>query len=804
MSPISTVILWKFVVLLKAAQFSTEQFANTGQLTLEPGETLLINTSEPSASVIDNKGNRTDLLLLAESNHSFINQLGDSREWKYGVARLVFVKDIILNSNSTVNISGENALSVESLEGNIVLKTMIDLSCAATELDGKCVGGYMPIGKPKDWLAPVIPGNGPGGTSENYLMYWYSQCIGGSGHGGKGGYPAFQDVQVKGYSGLEYGKKDTHVLLGGSSESKIKANAQQTQGNFEIYSGSSGGLIRLEANEVQVKNGGSLEVNGAHAGQTGHTQANWTSGSAGGAGGIVHILASGVFLSSGSISLKPGNSTGCTNVDRASPGFLSIRDHSGHHSMSWNNDTVFPINPEGFSWPSASSKTVSLPPESSTFIVALIQPSLTPTKTGSSTFPIASFSTTEELIIAASYSSDFPRQTMLESHSAVYTSSVADLTSNQLRQFATDVSHYSTATKLPTELTVVTSASPVDTASEWEELLKNVTFLKITMGTSHNNFWIEDIQKLAQRFQTLVEKETLMEESVERFLQILNEFSIIVNIIPGEHQETMKSVAASLMTTAEFSFEMKNEDEWKTTDKLPTVLRIVENITLALGKTTTENQQFKFEHYSQRTVVQVVTFKNNGDRKTTTHFMLPDITRTNLTVWEDIQDAVLIPLDGQQTFKDEFTVSIIIHRNISNILPTGFTERTEEQDNDFKVASHIISCSILYNSRLVTNMTSPVELHFHHPDKRSFRSLCVFWDPRVSAWSTDGVRTLQVNKTHTSCHSTHLTSFAILTQFKEVKIPEDNELALSIITYIGCGLSIACLFVTLLVYLAFE
>ena len=36
-------------------------------------------------------------------------------------------------------------------------------------------------------------------------------------------------------------------------------------------------------------------------------------------------------------------------------------------------------------------------------------------------------------------------------------------------------------------------------------------------------------------------------------------------------------------------------------DQLPTVLRIVENITLALGKTTTQNQQFKFEHYSGRT-----------------------------------------------------------------------------------------------------------------------------------------------------------------------------------------------------------
>lgn len=107
-----------------------------------------------------------------------------------------------------------------------------------------------------------------------------------------------------------------------------------------------------------------------------------------------------------------------------------VADHSGHYSMLWNNDTVFPIIPEGFSWPSASSKTVLLlSKKSSTFIVALTQPSLTPTKTGSSTFP-----TTKERIIAAT---------------AVYTSSVADLTSNQVRQFATDINHYPTATKFP-------------------------------------------------------------------------------------------------------------------------------------------------------------------------------------------------------------------------------------------------------------------------------------------------------------------------------------------------------------------
>jgi len=92
--------------------------------------------------------------------------------------------------------------------------------------------------------------------------------------------------------------------------------------------------LEIDQSKVQVKNGGSLEVNGTHAGKTGHTQAGWTEGSAGGAGGIVHILANGVFLSSGSVSLKPGNSTGCTNQDRASPGFLLIRGLLENHNVN--------------------------------------------------------------------------------------------------------------------------------------------------------------------------------------------------------------------------------------------------------------------------------------------------------------------------------------------------------------------------------------------------------------------------------------------------------------------------------------
>lgn len=62
-----------------------------------------------------------------------------------------------------------------------------------------------------------MKGNGPGSTSEEYLTNQSPRCIGGSGHGGRGGNPAQDDFQVNLYSGLEYGRSDYEVLFGGSS-----------------------------------------------------------------------------------------------------------------------------------------------------------------------------------------------------------------------------------------------------------------------------------------------------------------------------------------------------------------------------------------------------------------------------------------------------------------------------------------------------------------------------------------------------------------------------------------------------------
>ena len=128
-----------------------------GQLTLDDGETLLINTTEPSALIVDSKGNRRLLAMFTENN-SFTSRHGNLRQWQYGVARLVVEKDVTFTSNSNVSIYGENALSIASAAGNIIIKTNIVLSCDVTVLGGNCVGGYMPGDKPNNWFSTVIPG----------------------------------------------------------------------------------------------------------------------------------------------------------------------------------------------------------------------------------------------------------------------------------------------------------------------------------------------------------------------------------------------------------------------------------------------------------------------------------------------------------------------------------------------------------------------------------------------------------------------------------------------------------------------
>uniref|UniRef100_A0A7N5JEX1 Adhesion G protein-coupled receptor G2 n=1 Tax=Ailuropoda melanoleuca TaxID=9646 RepID=A0A7N5JEX1_AILME len=85
---------------------------------------------------------------------------------------------------------------------------------------------------------------------------------------------------------------------------------------------------------------------------------------------------------------------------------------------------------------------------------------------------------------------------------------------------------------------------------------------------------------------------------------------------------------------------------------------------------------------------------------------------------------------------------------------------------------------------------------------------CVFWDLGRNGgrggWSSDGCSVQDRKPNETICACSHLTSFGVLLDLSRTSLPPSQMMALTFITYIGCGLSSIFLSVTLVTYLAFE
>ena len=199
---------------------------------------------------------------------------------------------------------------------------------------------------------------------------------------------------------------------------------------------------------------------------------------------------------------------------------------------------MFPIDPAGFSWSQASSGSILPSLTSSEKPNSIIISSVSHSATEStlaihhSSSLSTGFSTKQtEPLRSSSHSPDLTPYTTLESQGVFYqTSTVYD------SYFASTGS----ATSQSIAATDKSSAAIFPATSEWEELLKNVTSLKIAMGNSEANVLIKDIEHLAQRFRRLVEKEHLTEKSATTFIAILQKLGDLLNFIPEKHHEIVK------------------------------------------------------------------------------------------------------------------------------------------------------------------------------------------------------------------------------------------------------------------------
>ena len=73
-----------------------------------------------------------------------------------------------------------------------------------------------------------------------------------------------------------------------------------------------------------------------------------------------------------------------------------------------------------------------------------------------------------------------------------------------------------------------------------------------------------------------------------------------------------------------------------------------------------------------------------------------------------------------------------------------------------------------------------------------------------SAWSEEGCEIRKTNETHTVCECNHLTNFAVLMDVHAVRLDIAHQVALQIITYIGCIISVVCLVLAILTFQLFR
>nr|XP_039272507.1 adhesion G protein-coupled receptor L4-like isoform X2 [Styela clava] len=84
--------------------------------------------------------------------------------------------------------------------------------------------------------------------------------------------------------------------------------------------------------------------------------------------------------------------------------------------------------------------------------------------------------------------------------------------------------------------------------------------------------------------------------------------------------------------------------------------------------------------------------------------------------------------------------------------------------------------------------------------ENEFNLFCAYINKTTAKWTNHDCKIIETNNTHTTFVSPHLTNFAILMQVVDFEIPENHLKNLSLITYIGCSISIFCLVLSLCVF----
>ncbi|XP_031755214.1 adhesion G protein-coupled receptor E2 [Xenopus tropicalis] len=141
----------------------------------------------------------------------------------------------------------------------------------------------------------------------------------------------------------------------------------------------------------------------------------------------------------------------------------------------------------------------------------------------------------------------------------------------------------------------------------------------------------------------------------------------------------------------------------------------------------------------------------------------------------------------------------ISYKNLDSRLSGSFLKLSEDPEENYPavVISQVVTGGI--TSQIRENLNPPVNFYLNNlqvPDSSQI-SLCVYWDPKLGGWSQRGCNIIFSNISHTVCSCDHLSTFAVIMAPCDIK--EDR--GLHSVSRIGLGVSVLCLFLSLVTFL---
>ncbi|XP_063542815.1 latrophilin Cirl isoform X3 [Cydia strobilella] len=195
--------------------------------------------------------------------------------------------------------------------------------------------------------------------------------------------------------------------------------------------------------------------------------------------------------------------------------------------------------------------------------------------------------------------------------------------------------------------------------------------------------------------------------------------------------------------------------------------------------------------------------------------------------WKASEDTITIPkaalLDNRQN--DLVRIVFFAFDRLEEILPPTFGVKTapyssflsdasassatsmnseREKRNVTRVLNSKVISASLGNGRHI-QLSQMVRLTMKHLKTENVTNpACVFWDYTLHGWSPEGCHVEWTNTTHTGCACSHLTNFAILMDVHGVSIGAKHEMALRLLTFIGCAISAVALLAAIIVFQCFR